>query len=183
MAEQDGFVAAILAAPCDNMVRLVFADWLEDHSDPRAGCLRLAARLRASYGPRHPDHSRNFWQLLGRGIEPVWWAEEACRLAEEVSDKVGDGSKTAVLIALALTEATLLFPDSWDRSDGVTLRSTGAQAVEVINRLAVQPRSRAELVRCLRTAALGDEAVAKALASAFELAGRDGLIRVQPASV
>src|SRR6266542_2185481 len=44
MSEEDAFVAAILAAPHDDTARLVFADWLEDHSDPRAGCLRLAAR-------------------------------------------------------------------------------------------------------------------------------------------
>ena len=69
MSQKDSFVAAILAAPCDDTLRLVFADWLEDHSDPRAGCLRLAARLRANYGPRHPDHSLSFWQSFGRGIE------------------------------------------------------------------------------------------------------------------
>jgi chaperonin GroEL len=181
MTEADGFVAAILAAPHDDSARLVFADWLEEHSDPRAGCLRLAARLRASYGPRHPDHSRSFWQTLGRGIEPAWWAEEARRLAEEVGDKAGDGSKTAVLIALALTEATLLFPD-WDGKDAVALRRAAVPAVAAINRLAVQPSSPAELGRCLRTAALGDEGIGEAMLSAFNLAGRDGLIRVEPAS-
>jgi chaperonin GroEL len=182
MTDKEAFVAAILAAPHDENARLIFADWLEDHSDPRAGCLRLAARLRASYGPRHPDHSRSFWQTLGRGIEPAWWAEEALRLAEEVSDKAGDGSKTAVLIALALTEATLLFPGGWDGRDAAALRHAAIPAVEAINRLAVQPSSPEELGRALRTAALGDEEIAEGMLSAYAEAGPDGIIHVTSVS-
>src|SRR5207237_90092 len=66
-------------------------------------------------------------------------------------------------------------------SDVVALRRAAVQAVKAINRLAVQPRSPAEVGRCLRTAALGEDAVAEAMLSAFAQAGRDGLIRVQPA--
>jgi chaperonin GroEL len=44
--------------------------------------------------------------------------------------------------------------------------------------LAVLPRSRPELTRCLKAAALGDEAIAGALLTAFERAGRDGVIRI-----
>jgi chaperonin GroEL len=182
MAEEDAFGAAILAAPCDDAPRLIFSDWLGERSDPRAGCLRLAARLRASYGPRHPDHSRSFWQAIGRGIEPAWWGEEARRLAAEVEEKVGDGSKTAVLIALALTVDTLLFPAGWDGSDTDSLRRDAARAFEAVNRLAVQPRSPAEVGRCLRTALLGDEVIAEALLSAFAQTGRDGLINIKPTS-
>ncbi len=180
MTQKDAFGAAIRAAPGDDTARLVFADWLEDQSDPRAGCLRLAARLRRSYGPRHPDHSRSFWEALGQGIEPPWWVEEARRLAEEVSDRGGDGSKTAILIALALSEATLLFPDGRDGRDGVALGRAAAQAVEVINNLSVLARSPAELRRGLWTAALGDEVIAGALLSAFASSGADGMIRIQP---
>src|SRR5262245_34628587 len=125
MTEEQRFVRAILASPADASLRLIYADWLEDRSDPRAGCLRLAARLRANYGPRHPDRSPAFWQALGQGIGPAWWADEARRLAEEVEDKLGDGSKTAVLIALALTEANLLFPDGPGAS---ALRGAAARA-------------------------------------------------------
>jgi len=182
MNKKETFGAAILAAPHDDTVRLVFADWLEDHSDPRAGCLRLAARLRASYGPRYPDHSQSFWQTLGRGIEPTWWADEARRLAEEVEEKVGDGSKTAVLIALALTEATLLFPNAWDGSNAIALRRAAAQSVEAISQLSLQPSSPEDFGRCLRTAALGDEGIAQAMLSAFATAGPDGVISVQPVS-
>src|SRR5262245_14108703 len=114
MSEQAAFVSAILESPRDEPHRLVFADWLEEQSDPRAGCLRLAARLRAAYGPLHPHHSLAFWKSLGQGIEPGWWAEEALRLSDEVDDKVGDGRKSAVLIALALAESTLMFSGGWD---------------------------------------------------------------------
>jgi len=78
------------------------------------------------------------------------------------------------LIALALTEATLLFPDAWEGGDAVALSHAAVQAVEAINRLVVQPRSPAELGRCLQTAALGDEGIAEAMLSAFAQAGRAG---------
>jgi chaperonin GroEL len=181
MNGKDALIAAILDNPNDEDARLVFADWLEEHSDPRAGCVRLATRLRASYGPLHADHSKSFWETIGRGIEPAWWAAEARRLAKEVDDKVGDGSKTAVLIALALTEATLFFP-GWDGSNPAPLCQAADQPIGAIDRLLWRPQSREDLGRSLSTAALGDEGIAKALLSAIELAGRDGLIRIQPAT-
>ncbi len=41
-----GFVAAVLATPLDDLPKLVYADWLDEHSDPRGTFLRvwLAAR-------------------------------------------------------------------------------------------------------------------------------------------
>ena len=50
MTEAGALTAAIRAAPQDDMLRLVYADWLEENGDPRAGCVRLAARLRARRG-------------------------------------------------------------------------------------------------------------------------------------
>jgi uncharacterized protein (TIGR02996 family) len=181
MMNQNGFAAAIRAAPGDDTVRLIFADWLEDHSDPRDGCLRLAARLRASYGPHTPDHSRSFWQTLCQGLDPAWWVEEARRLADIVQEDVGDGSKTAVLIALALCQATLLFPPGWDGSDSLALHRAAGPAFEAINRLVVRPRSSEEVGRSLRTAALGDVVISEVFLSAIPDAGRDGLICVQSA--
>jgi chaperonin GroEL len=179
MSQQESFVAAILEAPQENDLRLVYADWLEDQGDPRAGCVRLAVRLRASYGPRHPDAAWSFWERVRRDTGPSWWVDEACRLAEEVANAVGDGSKTAVLIALSLVEATLLFPESREGIDAAALRDAAAQALAAINPLVVPATSREQLGRCLRTAALGDEAIAAALLSAYELAGPDGCIHVK----
>lgn len=180
MSEEEALIATVLAAPGDETARLVFADWLEDRADPRAGCLRLAARLRANYGPRHSDYSKPFWKTLGEGIEPACWAEEARRLANEVDEQVGDGGKTAVLIALALVEATLLFPNDWNGNDAYAFRNAAAQAVEAIDRLAVQPRSPEEVLRCLRTASQGDGEIAEAMLSAFRQGGRDGIITIRP---
>jgi chaperonin GroEL len=173
---EDGFAQAILADPVNDTTRLVFADWLEERNDPRAGCLRLAVRLRERYGPRNPDHSNTFWERIGHGIEPAWWGAEARRLADEVNDRVGDGCKSAVLIALALTEATLLIPDCGGIDE---LRRDAATAIGVIERLALQARSDQELERCARTAAAGEEAISQALADAFGRAGKDGIIRIE----
>jgi uncharacterized protein (TIGR02996 family) len=41
----DEFIRAILASPDDDELRLVYADWLEDQSDPRSDYLRLALAL------------------------------------------------------------------------------------------------------------------------------------------
>ncbi|HTU22027.1 MAG TPA: TIGR02996 domain-containing protein [Gemmataceae bacterium] len=47
MTEEDAFVAAILASPCDDTLRLVFADWLEEQGDARGELLRVATVLEA----------------------------------------------------------------------------------------------------------------------------------------
>lgn len=41
MGNDDGFVGAILASPEDEILRSVYADWLEDRDDPRGAFLRL----------------------------------------------------------------------------------------------------------------------------------------------
>ena len=42
MSDRDAFVAAIVAAPDDDLPRLVFADWLDEHGEPeRAEFIRL----------------------------------------------------------------------------------------------------------------------------------------------
>src|SRR5262245_56252105 len=47
--DEKAFVRAILDAPRDQALRLVFADWLEERGDPRGEFIRLrAARRRAN---------------------------------------------------------------------------------------------------------------------------------------
>src|SRR5437763_14201269 len=42
MTDRAAFLAAIAAAPADDLPRLVFADWLDEHGDPdRAEFIRL----------------------------------------------------------------------------------------------------------------------------------------------
>lgn len=57
MSDEDAFLAAIAAAPADDTPRLVYADWLDDHADPRAEYVRLEVerhRLTAR-DPKRPD--------------------------------------------------------------------------------------------------------------------------------
>jgi uncharacterized protein (TIGR02996 family) len=48
MSEQAAFLAAVLAAPEDDLPRLIYADWLEEHGDPRGEFIRL--QVAAHYG-------------------------------------------------------------------------------------------------------------------------------------
>src|SRR4051812_6858749 len=45
MNEDEAFLRAILAAPGDAHLRLVYADWLEERGDRRSDYLRLEAEL------------------------------------------------------------------------------------------------------------------------------------------
>ena len=46
MNEERAFVAAILERPDDDVTKLVYADWLEEQSDPRGEYLRLMLQVR-----------------------------------------------------------------------------------------------------------------------------------------
>ena len=43
--EADGFLAAIAAAPDDDGVRLIYADWLDEQADPRGDLIRVQVAL------------------------------------------------------------------------------------------------------------------------------------------
>lgn len=58
MDEEAAFVAALLADPDDGTVLLAYADWLQEHNDPRAAYLRLL-------DAEGPDH-RLVIELRGR---------------------------------------------------------------------------------------------------------------------
>src|SRR5262245_3475564 len=69
MTTQRDLLAAIAAAPDDDGVRLVYADWLEDHGQhDRAQLIRIQCRL-ACLSPRHRDRQAledQERELLGR---------------------------------------------------------------------------------------------------------------------
>jgi uncharacterized protein (TIGR02996 family) len=70
-ADRLPFLKAVIAAPADDLPRLVFADWLDEHDDPRGEFVRLQIdRYRRGVfgiGPRE-------YQLLLEH-EPAWRAE------------------------------------------------------------------------------------------------------------
>jgi uncharacterized protein (TIGR02996 family) len=91
MAEERDFLRAVLADPSLATPRLVYADWLDDQSDPlsarKAAVIRLEARL-AETPERSLNRVRFTHQLqrLAAGLDAEWLAAvahpalEACRL-------------------------------------------------------------------------------------------------------
>ena len=52
MSDRDGFLRAITAAPADDLPRLIYADWLDEHGESeRAEFIRLQIQLAG-----HPAH-------------------------------------------------------------------------------------------------------------------------------
>jgi uncharacterized protein (TIGR02996 family) len=80
MTSDEGFLQAILAAPDDDMVRLVYADWLEEHGDPaRAEFIRVQIELARieEDDPRRPYlHYRE--RSLERDYHAQWRAQADC---------------------------------------------------------------------------------------------------------
>jgi uncharacterized protein (TIGR02996 family) len=67
VSEDEAFIRAIVDAPGDDLPRLVYADWLDDRSDPRGPYLRAE---------REAVESGNGARLreLAAGLDPVWVA-------------------------------------------------------------------------------------------------------------
>lgn len=73
-----GFVAAVLAAPLDDLPRLVYADWLEEHNDPRGVFLRawVAAKQAGKKRPK-PDKtlSKCWLSVMGYTLD-AWLVQQ-----------------------------------------------------------------------------------------------------------
>jgi uncharacterized protein (TIGR02996 family) len=79
----DDWLAAIAAAPDDPLVRLAYADWLDDRGDPRGELLRLDAELAGG-----PDGEPAAEPLRARLVELVpaadaRWRAASCRVPIE----------------------------------------------------------------------------------------------------
>jgi uncharacterized protein (TIGR02996 family) len=67
-ADDRAFVAAVRATPADDLPRLVYADWLDEHDDPRGSYLRAEVehfRTRSGHRRRGP-------LPIPPGVDPVW---------------------------------------------------------------------------------------------------------------
>jgi uncharacterized protein (TIGR02996 family) len=64
MTSDEEFIRAILAHPEDAALRLVYADWLEEHGDPRAEFLRLEDVLAEAV-----DKDAEYWRVWARAKE------------------------------------------------------------------------------------------------------------------
>jgi uncharacterized protein (TIGR02996 family) len=99
--EEAGFIAAMLAEPDDRTVLLVYADWLDEHSDPRGEYLRMI--LEGSFaGDRLPRFIE-----ISVGIDYQWRERIATR-----HWRVGD----AVHITEAYTREARIVAIAPDRS-------------------------------------------------------------------
>jgi uncharacterized protein (TIGR02996 family) len=66
------FIAAILENLNDRFSRLVFADYLEEHGDPRAELVRLTDTLTQSIDiPNRPELETRLRTLLEQGVQPI----------------------------------------------------------------------------------------------------------------
>ncbi|MBN9119658.1 MAG: TIGR02996 domain-containing protein [Planctomycetes bacterium] len=73
MTEDEPFLRAMLADPADRVSRLVYADWLDDRSDPRGEYARLAARV-GELPHGHPERAPLRGRMLGLQPHlPPWW--------------------------------------------------------------------------------------------------------------
>ena len=80
----DAFLATIRAAPADDLPRLVYADWLDEHGDPaRAEFVRVQCELAqlGEIAPRRPGLEDREHALLAAN-EPAWRGFPAGAVAE-----------------------------------------------------------------------------------------------------
>lgn len=70
------FRREIAARPADGVLRLAYADWLDEHADPRADLVRVETAMRPL-----PVFSDEYWELraaraaLRPRFDPAWLAE------------------------------------------------------------------------------------------------------------
>jgi uncharacterized protein (TIGR02996 family) len=108
MSPEVGFLQDVIAHPDDDTVRLIFADWLEEHGDPRGEFIRLqceSARMAAA------DARRLIWQQRERWLEaehPEWVGPELRELALSWTFRRGFVEKVTVSASVYLEKAARL---------------------------------------------------------------------------
>jgi uncharacterized protein (TIGR02996 family) len=75
MSEEAGFIRAVVANPGDYTLRLAYADWLEERSDPRAEYLRLlCAAAQSGDAAGNGDATLARLRELRDTLDPRWVA-------------------------------------------------------------------------------------------------------------
>src|SRR5262249_12254853 len=66
MAQDEGFLRAIIEEPDDIGLRLIYADWLEERGDPRGEFIRVQCQLyeMTHDDPHHPELKAREEELL-----------------------------------------------------------------------------------------------------------------------
>jgi uncharacterized protein (TIGR02996 family) len=73
MSEEDGFLAALVADPNDEVTRLVYADWLEERGNPGADYLRTELALSRATPDAAPGLRRKLLEIIPR--LPMPWRD------------------------------------------------------------------------------------------------------------
>src|SRR5262245_55358117 len=107
MSDEDAFLRAIAAGPGDAAPRLVYADWLEEHGDPRAEYLRV---IYNAANPKELGTNPRF-QELRRSLDPEWimrleWPGFSIHQPPyKIIRRMADGALTHVLEATRLPQS------------------------------------------------------------------------------
>jgi uncharacterized protein (TIGR02996 family) len=68
------FQRAILASPRDMTLKLVYADWLQEHDDPRAEFVRLQVELHTKKTSSAAVDAAAWFMLMGEQLDADWVA-------------------------------------------------------------------------------------------------------------
>lgn len=127
MTEERAFLTAILERPDDDTARLVYADWLEEHDDPRAEYLRLMVKVRRErivtpeQRRRHDELSAELAELRTQQMQ-AWRARPGSpredrsrqRRVEELDGQLADLSKQIrQQMPARLQELAATFDPNW----------------------------------------------------------------------
>jgi uncharacterized protein (TIGR02996 family) len=83
MCDDDAFVAAVKESPYDDVLRLVYADWLDERDDPRGRFLRLEAEM-VRRGESDPAYASLETELAAVASKvDIRWHAKVCRVHVE----------------------------------------------------------------------------------------------------
>jgi uncharacterized protein (TIGR02996 family) len=74
VTEDEAFIRAVVDSPGDDTPRLVYADWLDDHDDPRGPYLRAEHAWRKPWRVDEWPTERLQLRAMAVGLDPVWVA-------------------------------------------------------------------------------------------------------------
>jgi uncharacterized protein (TIGR02996 family) len=172
--EEQAFVQAILESPGDEGIRLIFADWLDDHDNPLGEFIRVQCRL-----ARLPEGDEERQELLERE-QALWdahsatWRQYLPPILREEPFERGFIETAHLSVAVFLTYAEQIFATTPLRRLVVRETPFFWGGVGVGNREPVRLAASPHVARLrslvLRASGI-DSAVAAALADSPHLAG------------
>lgn len=74
MSDEQAFLCSLIANPSDDTLRLVFADWLDDHGDPRGTFLRAEVALHQAGQSDRAGELREQLHRTRRDLDARWLA-------------------------------------------------------------------------------------------------------------